>query len=112
VLLEHILTPRDKSLVVEVINSGATALNLFQVENRVHANSGWQSVENSAADWANPLPTDGRVAWSDGNNPFTLAGATTARFELTRISPWQAIRLTATVASGSTDIQVRIGGGE
>lgn len=114
VLLEHTLTPRDGVFSVEVLNSGANAFNSFQIEHQIHPSGTWQAIENALEDWADPLPTSeegGRVSWTNGINPFTLAGGATARFQLTKVSSWSRVRFRASVATGTTDAQVRLAGG-
>ncbi|MEM9804044.1 MAG: hypothetical protein AAF959_02105 [Cyanobacteria bacterium P01_D01_bin.56] len=112
-LLTQTLSWVDDRLIVELSNTGSVDFNSFEIQHRVHPNSSYEAVENANADFANPLPSgvNARITWVNGQNPFTLAAGETSRFELTRVGGWYDVRFAASVATGTTDVVTRMGGG-
>lgn len=85
-------------IVVEVVNAGANALDVFSAEVKPHPDGEWQQVEN-AADWATP---DGD--YLDGVTdavPNTLAGGATTVLAMQAKGAY-AMRFTAQAVAAST----------
>lgn len=100
------------TVTLDIENTGGTAFNTFRIYGRSHPSGPWNLLYSAAADFTTPV---GDVIYcklsSTGaaHSPVTLAGA--ARVMLAyRTAGYDGLRMTATVASGSTTAAVRGGG--
>ncbi|MBY0436992.1 MAG: hypothetical protein K2W80_02285 [Burkholderiales bacterium] len=91
-------------VAIDIANLGATALNAFRIFGRSHPSGPWNLLYSAAADFTTPV---GDVVFcklaSTGaaHSPVTLAGATRVMLRY-RTTGYDGLRLTATVASGTT----------
>ena len=84
--------------MIQFANSGATAFNSFKVYARAgKANTTWATLFSVSGDYTAPAG----VLVAAGSDPTVLAGAANS-WLIMDVSGFEAIRLTATVGSGTT----------
>lgn len=93
----------------DIENNGATAFNTFRIYGRSHPSGPWNQLYNAAADFTTPI---GDVVFSKlastgaAHSPVTLAGAARVMIKY-RTAGYDGLRVTASVASGSTTATAR-----
>ena len=104
VTLVDIQTGFSDRIGIQVSNTGATALNAFQMHGSIDGTT-WVALATDAGGYSTPLLPLRRTIGA----PVTLAGGATAQL-LIDGGYYQRLRLRASVASGSTTAAVTVCG--
>ena len=100
VTLAEIGTGFSDRVSIQISNTGATALNAFQLQGSIDGTT-WVSLATDAGGFSTPLIPLRRAIGA----PVTLAGGATSQLILDG-GYYQRLRLRASVGSGSTTVMV------
>lgn len=108
-LLEEQLTnPAIDFISFGLTNQGSIAFNAFEVQFQIEKGGDWYTWFNQSSDWTS-LDTTSAILTAVGD-PTSLAAGAQAAFLMDKISGWYAVRLQASVASGTTTAKLEVGG--
>lgn len=114
VLEELELIQERNRVAVQVKNVGSTTLNSFNVKFRATRENDYVTFLSQGSDWTSPVGNSFlRATATDGGNsdPTTLAAGEEILFYLEHVAAFHSMEITASVTSGSTDLEISIGTG-
>lgn len=94
------------STTIQITNTGTTALNSLRVEGCI-AQGKWFAIASASTDYTEP-PATSLIRFTDGADLTTLAAAATGIVAIDAAALFDEIRITATVASSTTTLEIKV----